>query len=347
MEGPAPHFLSRPAARSSFTGKCTASAQSSPRSFNARRSRIWCYRWNATGSSPSCNRSRAGRAQPAVPFATIRTTIPSWSSDAEARPRPHRGDHRSGMASRFPDDGLPLGARGALRDGRGRACAGAGKKSGNRQLQGQIDGGNCLRNARAGTGTVVAVDPHTSPATTDPDLRGKTTTYEDFVANLRTAGVFERVEIERVYSHELAREWKDSIRFLWIDGDHTYEGAKADLDMFKPYLVDGAIVAMHDVLGTFEGALRVFVEEVLDSDDFGAAGFSGSIGWAQYRPRDGKAARFRRRRRLLAVPARRLIPVARRADHGLHGWNKFLYKLWRPLAPHGDVSLKYLAAVTS
>jgi Methyltransferase domain len=194
-----------------------------------------------------------------------------------------------------------------------------------------------------GLGTVVAVDPHTSPATTDPDLKGKTSSYDDFVANLRTAGVFDRVEIERVYSHELVREWKDSIRFLWIDGDHTYEGAKADLDMFKPYLVDGAIVAMHDVLGTFEGALRVFVEEVLDSDDFGAAGFSGSIGWAQYRPRDGRAARFRRRRRLLAVPARRLIPIARRADRGLHGWNKFLYKLWRPLAPHGDVSVAQLA----
>src|SRR5450756_140254 len=127
-----------------------------------------------------------------------------------------------------------------------------------------------------GLGTVVAVDPHTSPATTDPDIRGKTSSYGDFVPNLRTAGVFERVEIKRAYSHELAREWKDSSRFLWFDGDHTYEGAKADLDMFKPYLVDGAIVAMHDVLGTFEGALRVFVEEVLDSDDFGSAGFSGS-----------------------------------------------------------------------
>jgi predicted O-methyltransferase YrrM len=198
-----------------------------------------------------------------------------------------------------------------------------------------------------GLGTVVAVDPHTSPATTDPDLKGKTTSYEDFVANLKTAGVLERVEIKRVYSHDLAREWKDSIRFLWIDGDHTYKGAKADVDMFKPYLVDGAIVAMHDVLGTFEGALRVFVEEILDSDDFGPAGFSGSIGWAQYRPRDGGSARFRRRRGLLAVPARRLIPVAQRADHGLHGWNKFLYKFWRPLAPHGDVSVARLDRLIS
>jgi len=196
-----------------------------------------------------------------------------------------------------------------------------------------------------GLGKVVAVDPHTSPASTDPDLksRGQTTSYDDFVANLEAAGVLDRVEIRRAYSHDLAREWKDPLRFLWIDGDHTYQGAKADIDMFKPFLADGAIVAMHDVLGTFEGALRVFVEEVLDRDEFGPAGFSGSIGWAQYRPRDG--ARFRWRRRLLALPARKLIPVARRADRGLHGWNKFLYKLWRPLAPHGDISVRRLDRV--
>lgn len=196
-------------------------------------------------------------------------------------------------------------------------------------------------------GKVFAVDPHTSPASTDPDLRsrGQTTSYDDFIANLEAAGVLDRVEIKRAYSHDLARNWKDPIRFLWIDGDHTYQGAKADIDMFKPFLTDGAIVAMHDVLGTFEGALRVFVEEILDSDDFGPAGFSGSIGWAQYRPRDGH--RFRLRRRMLAVPGRKLIPVARKADRGLHGWNKFLYKFWRPLAPHGDISVERLARTIS
>src|SRR6476660_3514886 len=47
-----------------------------------------------------------------------------------------------------------------------------------------------------GLGTVVAVDPHTSPASTDPDLRGKSTSYDDFVSNLRAAGVLERVEIK-------------------------------------------------------------------------------------------------------------------------------------------------------
>lgn len=95
--------------------------------------------------------------------------------------------------------------------------------------------------------------------------------------------------------------------------------------MFKPFLADGAVVAMHDVLGTFEGSLRVFVEDLLESDEFGPAGFSGSIGWAQFRPRDGHALGHRMRRRLLAISARRLIPVAQ-SGRNLAGWNKYVYK---------------------
>lgn len=119
------------------------------------------------------------------------------------------------------------------------------------------------------------------------------------------------------------------------------EGALADIVLFKPFLADGAVVAMHDVLGTFEGTLRVFVEGVLHSDDFGPAGFSGSIGWAQFRPRDGHTLKYRLRRRLLAIPCRQLIRVASRGRE-LKGWNKFVYKLWRPLAPHGEVRIAHL-----
>lgn len=187
-----------------------------------------------------------------------------------------------------------------------------------------------------GLGRVVAVDPHTSPSSTDPDLRaqGKTTSWDDFVGNLERAGVRDTVEAHRELSGDLARRWHEPLRLLWIDGDHTYEGARADLDLYRPFLVDGAIVAMHDVLGTWEGSLRVFVEHVLGSDDFGPAGFCGSIGWAQYRPRDGR--RFRAHRRRLAWPASHLIPVAR-AGRAAVGLDKWRYKLWRTLAPHGDV----------
>ena len=108
-------------------------------------------------------------------------------------------------------------------------------------------------------------------------------------------------------------------------------------ELFKPYLVPGALLLMHDVLGTHYGSLRVFAEDVLGSDDFGPAGYCGSIGWIQYRPLDGDKLRYRIRRRLLAVPARQIIPVAKSAL-GLEGWNKLRYKLWRPLAPHGRMT---------
>ena len=185
--------------------------------------------------------------------------------------------------------------------------------------------------ARYGLGKVVTVDPHTAPSVTDPDLQGQASSWDDFRATLRKAGVEAAVEVHRAFSRDVARGWDRPIRLLWIDGDHTYAGAKEDLDLFRRHLSDGAIVALHDVLSSFEGPIRVFVEDLLVSDDFGPAGLCGSIGWAQYRPRDG--GRWRPARAALARRAARLIPFARRGRE-LRGLAKLRYKLWRALVPH-------------
>lgn len=37
------------------------------------------------------------------------------------------------------------------------------------------------------------------------------------------------------------------IDFLFIDGDHTYEGAKNDFEMYAPLVKDGGIIAFHDI----------------------------------------------------------------------------------------------------
>ena len=189
-------------------------------------------------------------------------------------------------------------------------------------------------------GRLTAVDPHTAPSLTNIALKG-VSTLADFTRNLERAGVSEVVDPQVMYSQDLARDWKQPIRFLWIDGDHTYDAAKADLHMFKPFLVPGALVLMHDVLGTHYGSLRTFTEEILGSNDFGAAGFCGSIGWAQYRPSDGHRLRYRFRRKLLAIPASQIMPVAK-SPRGLAGWNKLRYKVWRPLAPHGNMKARTL-----
>jgi cephalosporin hydroxylase len=35
--------------------------------------------------------------------------------------------------------------------------------------------------------------------------------------------------------------------FLFIDGDHTYDGVKADFEMYSPFVRKGGIVAFHDI----------------------------------------------------------------------------------------------------
>ncbi len=60
---------------------------------------------------------------------------------------------------------------------------------------------------RYGLGSVVAIDPHTSPSTTDPDLGTDQSSYDEFQENLRRAGVAEVVDCRRAFSHEVARDW--------------------------------------------------------------------------------------------------------------------------------------------
>lgn len=185
--------------------------------------------------------------------------------------------------------------------------------------------------AHYGLGPVVSIDPHNAPSLTDPDLEGRSSSFTDFLATLRTARLEQHVEVHRAFSRDIAKCWNRPIRLLWIDGDHTYRGTKEDFDLFFPYLAEGAIVALHDSLHEFEGPIRVFVEDILRSDAFGPAGFSYSIGWSQYRPQDG--ARFREERESLARRAARLIPFVTQGQ-AVKGLTKLHYKLRRALVPH-------------
>lgn len=56
-------------------------------------------------------------------------------------------------------------------------------------------------------------------------------------------------------SHEIAT--RDSVEtllkdrkvdYLFIDGDHSYEGVKKDFEMYSPFVREGGIIAFHDAL---------------------------------------------------------------------------------------------------
>ncbi|MDE3178669.1 MAG: class I SAM-dependent methyltransferase [Acidobacteriota bacterium] len=187
-------------------------------------------------------------------------------------------------------------------------------------------------------GKVVSIDPHTAPSQTDPDLRGQLSSFDEFMANLRSAGIEDQVEVYRQTSQEAGKGWERPVRFLWVDGDHTYEGASSDISLFLPHLAPGGIVAIHDVLHEFEGPIRVFVERILDSDDFGPSGFYGSIGWAQYLPNSGGP--FLNDRKKLRQRAAHLLPIVaggRKIERTIR--LKYKFRRWmilRASAPPGQ-----------
>ncbi len=56
-----------------------------------------------------------------------------------------------------------------------------------------------------------------------------------------------------------------SIDFLFIDGDHSYEGIQGDWEAWQPLLQPGAVVGFHDTVGGTFGCQRYF-EDVIVSD---------------------------------------------------------------------------------
>ena len=121
--------------------------------------------------------------------------------------------------------------------------------------------------AKAGRGArVVAIDPHRDSSlhaggeSTEPILR----------RNLATAGVDDQVDVVVATSEDAARDWDGPVTLLWIDGDHSYESARLDFQLWTPHVVEGGRVALHDTF-LYDGPERVVREGMVANggyDDF-------------------------------------------------------------------------------
>lgn len=118
------------------------------------------------------------------------------------------------------------------------------------------------------------VDPWTDGG---PDLRDtsyfkdlKASPYDLFIKN--TAPVAEFIKPMRMSSVEASRGFKDaSVDFIMLDGDHNYEGIRADIDAWLPKMKKGAIISGDDYLWpgvkkaadeTFGSKLRTQIKSV-------------------------------------------------------------------------------------
>jgi hypothetical protein len=117
---------------------------------------------------------------------------------------------------------------------------------------------------------VAAIDPHRGT-----DLRSEGETTEPALrANLERAGVAADVEVVVATSADAEATWSRPVSLLWIDGDHSYEGALLDLDRWERHLLPNAAVAFHDTF-TIPGPERVFRERII-----GSPAYSG-FDWAE------------------------------------------------------------------
>lgn len=84
-------------------------------------------------------------------------------------------------------------------------------------------------------------------------------TFNEFMTNTKR---FNSVIIPlRGWSKEVAKNFNKKIDLLFIDGDHSYKGAKEDVESWFPWLKNESIVVFHDV-GWANGVKKVIAEYI-------------------------------------------------------------------------------------
>ena len=73
------------------------------------------------------------------------------------------------------------------------------------------------------------------------------TPCEGEIKNAQKAGLDTSRIIRLLGSSRLiGRHWSFPVDFIWVDGDHSYEGVKGDILVWSRHIVSGGVMAFHD-----------------------------------------------------------------------------------------------------
>jgi hypothetical protein len=110
-----------------------------------------------------------------------------------------------------------------------------------------------------GNAPVFAIDPHEQfdgifgGEFGPPDRRA-------FYRNMLRTGSWDNVRLVNLSSDVVTPGWTRPVGMLWIDGDHTYEGVKRDVDCWVPFLLPGAPLVLDDTTNRRGGPHRLIRE---------------------------------------------------------------------------------------
>ncbi len=105
---------------------------------------------------------------------------------------------------------------------------------------GSLDGYSAITILNASSLNLTCIDPFV-PDSIDPATQGNA---QNAWSNLKAFG--SRVHLIIGYSHEVIKDWRQELDFLFIDGDHTLEAVQRDYDQWITFLKVGCLLAMHD-----------------------------------------------------------------------------------------------------
>lgn len=149
---------------------------------------------------------------------------------------------------------------------------------------GSFRGRSTIVLARA-AGSVVAIDPHAGgdrgPQEIAPDAARGDDDHRAFAANLRDAGVADRVRHVRRMSGEALAEVEGPLSLLFVDGAHRFGPAREDLVRWGGRVAPGGTMLVHDAFSSIGVTLALL------------AGVTFSGRW-RYRGRAGSLADYER-----------------------------------------------------
>lgn len=130
-----------------------------------------------------------------------------------------------------------------------------------------------------GVNTVIVgqhIDPSAKVYGIDPFFKGRLgLCYHEYIAriNIRRHKVGNKVILIAKLSADAVRDTPAEADFIFIDGDHSYNGIKNDWELYSKKIVPGGIIALHDTsVPDFDPGRRSlesirFFEEVIKYDN--------------------------------------------------------------------------------
>jgi predicted O-methyltransferase YrrM len=107
----------------------------------------------------------------------------------------------------------------------------------------------------------------------------------EWCENMKRAHVTDHVTPLMGQSADIGRDWSKPINLLFIDGSHQYTDVVTDFETFFPHVVEGGIVALHDVTPSWPGPQKAWHGLIVHRLE--ATGFCGSLAYGR-KPRGGQ-----------------------------------------------------------